>query len=441
MSQIMTSKAAPICSVLGLFDDAWAGLTDTARQRVASADLLIGTAHNLALLAEKLKPSAEQKNMEGALSQVYPWAVAALAAGQNVVILTSGDPLCHGLASSLVAQFKREKGPLAQLDVVSNLSSLQLACARFKEPWQNISIASCHTRDAGEWVFGATSEHGLYPALRAIARHTHVFVLTSPANSPARLARALLAIGYVEGEISFSVACRLQSVDEQLFPDLSLSDAAQREFASPNVILVQRKAPENKPSFGFEDAEYLQRTPEKGLITKQEVRVLSLAKLRLHTQAILWDIGAGSGSLGLEAAQIAMHGHVWAIEKNAEDAANARANAQRLRLSNYTLQEGKAPQHLAQWPDPDAIFIGGSGGELADLIALALARLRPGGRLVMNFVTLENLATATTALGQADVSWDVVQLQASRSQAILHMHRLAAQNPVWVVSALKPREP
>jgi precorrin-6Y C5,15-methyltransferase (decarboxylating) len=110
---------------------------------------------------------------------------------------------------------------------------------------------------------------------------------------------------------------------------------------------------------------------------------------------VVWDIGAGSGSVGLEAARLAPHGHVWAIEKNAGDAANARANAARFRISNYSLFDGKAPQHLDTWPDPDAVFIGGSGGELAELIRLILARLKPGGRLVMNFVTLENLATAT----------------------------------------------
>jgi precorrin-6Y C5,15-methyltransferase (decarboxylating) len=99
--------------------------------------------------------------------------------------------------------------------------------------------------------------------------------------------------------------------------------------------------------------------------------------------------------------------------------------------------DGKAPEHLDTWPNPDAVFIGGSGGELAELIRLILGRLNPGGRLVMNFVTLENLATATTALTAAHVAWDVIQLQASRSQPILDMHRMAAQNPVWIVTACK----
>jgi precorrin-6Y C5,15-methyltransferase (decarboxylating) len=119
------------------------------------------------------------------------------------------------------------------------------------------------------------------------------------------------------------------------------------------------------------------------------------------------------------------------------DTVNARANAARLRVGNYTLVEGKAPAQLDTWPDPDAVFIGGSGGELAALIRLVLGRLKPQGRLVMNFVALENLATATAALSACGATWDVVQLQASRSQPILDLHRLAAQNPVWIITAHK----
>ena len=181
-------------------------------------------------------------------------------------------------------------------------------------------------------------------------------------------------------------------------------------------------------------------TPKQLVAAAPVMRALSLARLRLRPDSVVWDIGAGSGSVGLEAARLARHGHVWAIEKNPADAANARANARRLRAGNYTLVEGKAPAHLDTWPDPDAVFIGGSGGELAALIELVLARLKSGGRLVMNFVTLENLATATAALSAANVDWDVVQLQASRSQPILDMHRMAAQNPVWIVTAGKPLE-
>ena len=147
---------------------------------------------------------------------------------------------------------------------------------------------------------------------------------------------------------------------------------------------------------------------------------------------------AGSGSVGLEAARLCPQGHVYAIEKNEADVAIAGRNRAAFGVSNHTLVHGKAPAHLADWPDPDAVFIGGSGGELAGLITGCLGRLRPGGWLVMNVVTLENLATATQALAAGGATWDVVQLQAARSQPILDLHRLAAENPVWIVCAQAP---
>ena len=207
-------------------------------------------------------------------------------------------------------------------------------------------------------------------------------------------------------------------------------------FADLNVVLLWRtRALPREVLFGLPDAAYAQRQPEKGLITKCEVRAVSLARLQLHHDSVVWDIGAGSGSVGLEAARLCGQGHVYAIEKNAEDVAIAERNRRAFGLSNYSLVHGKAPAGLEAWPDPDAVFIGGSGGELAELIALCLRRLRPGGWLVLNFVTLENLAAAVEALKAAGARWDVLQLQAARSKPILDMHRMAAENPVWIVSA------
>jgi precorrin-6Y C5,15-methyltransferase (decarboxylating) len=436
-----TMKHSESCCLIGILDDGWAGLSDAARARLLDAGLVIGAARTLELVAAHLPPTATQKDMDGALAQVPGWITAACDAGQRVAVLATGDPLCHGIAAWLADRIGRQR-----IEILPSLSTLQLAFARFKAPWNDVKIASCHGADAGDWFVGATPAHGLYSLMRAVALNARVAAFTGPQNNPARIARALIAAGYAgqSGEDTrLSVACRLLLPDEQLFADLSPAQAAAIDFPEPNVVLVERSPDVRQPVFGLDDLEYLQRTPEKGLITKQEARALSLAKLRLASDAIVWDIGAGSGSVGIEAARLAPYGHVFAIEKNEGDAANARANAARFRLTNYSLSEGRAPDRLDRWPDPDAVFIGGSGGELAALIRLILARLKPGGRLVMNFVTLENLATATGELAAAGASggigWDVVQLQASRSQPILDMHRMAAQNPVWIVSAHKEK--
>jgi len=417
------------CALIGILDDGWDGLSDAARRRLASADFVLGVGRTLDLVRPHLSATAVVKDMDGALGQTPGWIAAAMEAGQRVAMVATGDPLCHGIAGFLAGKL----GP-ARVEILPAPTTLQLAFARFKKPWQDVKIVSCHSADAGEWAVGATPAHGLYQAMRAIARHPQVALFTGPDNNPARLARALLTAGYVD-DVRLSVASRLLLPDEQLFPNLTPAAAATMEFPEPNVVLIERAPDARVPAFGLEDLEYIQRTPEKGLITKQEARAVSLAKLRLAADAMVWDIGAGAGSVGLEAACLAPLGHVWAIEKNAGDAANARANAARFRITNYTLVEGRAPAHLDTWPDPDAVFIGGSGGELDELIRLILGRLKPPGRLVMNFVTIENLATATAALSAVGATWDVVQLQASRSQPILDMHRLAAQNPVWIVTA------
>ena len=415
--------------IIGILDDGWAGLGDAARQALAGAGLIIGVGRTLELVRPHLSPSATLKDMKGTLTQTPAWIEAALEAGQRVAMIATGDPLCHGIAGFLAGKLGADK-----VEILPAPTTLQLAFARWQQPWQDVTIASCHSKDAGEWTLGATPEHGLYPLMRAIALNRRVFAFTSPENDPARLARALLTAGYGD-DVTLSVASRLLLPDESVQVGLSTVDAAKMQFSEPSVVLVERKVLERGPHFGLDDLDYIQRSPEKGLITKQEARALSLAKLRLKADSIVWDIGAGSGSVGLECARVAAHGHVWAIEKNEGDAANARANAARFRVGNYTLCEGKAPARLDTWPDPDAVFIGGSGGELGELIKLILGRLKPGGRLVMNFVTLENLATATTTLKDLGAGWDVVQLQASRSQPILDMHRMAAQNPVWVVTA------
>lgn len=425
-------KPTESCTLLGILDDGWAGLSDAARQRLARADVVIGAGRTLDLVRPHLAATAELRDMDGQLGQVPGWISAASAAGQQAVALATGDPLCHGIASWLTSKLGREG-----FEIIPAVSTLQLAFARFQTAWQDIRIATCHSADAGEWFVGAPPTHGLYKLMRSVARHPRVALFTGPENDPARLARALIVAGYAGksgAEVKLSVACRLLLPDEVIYRNLTPAEAAAIDFPQPNIVLVERPC-EAAPAFGLEDGEYLQRAPEKGLITKQEARALSLAKLRIRPDAVVWDIGACSGSVGLEAARLAADGHVWAIEKNAGDAANARANAARFRIGNYTLVEGKAPAHLDTWPDPDAVFIGGSGGELAELIALILGRLKPDGRLVMNFVTLENLAVATTTLKEVGAGWDVVQLQASRSQPILDMHRLAAQNPVWVVTA------
>lgn len=419
------------CRVIGVLDDGIASLNPTALAHLRTADVVIGGSRTLALLAQEFKPGAVLHDLTGQLRAVPDWVRSARQAHQSSVVLATGDPLCHGIAPFLAQHLC-----VQALDILPNLSTLQWACARIGLAWQDARIVSVHCQDAGEWVRGITPAHGLYALAQALRAHQRLLVLTSPANSPDRIARLLLAEGLGE-DFQMAVAENLLQPTERVLAELSPAEAAQMQFAPLNVVLLWRTRLQPEPvRFGLEDAAYQQRQPDKGLITKQEVRAVSLARLQLRADSVVWDIGAGSGSVGLEAARLCPRGHVYAIEKNEADHTIAGRNHAAFAVSNYSLHWGKAPQGLAHWPDPDAVFIGGSGGELTELIALVLRRLRPGGRLVMNFVTLENLSTAIQRLeSAANVDWDVLQLQAARSKPILQMHRMAAENPVWLVCA------
>lgn len=426
-------EVAPVidkCRIVGVLDDGVASLGTTALQHLRAAQLVIGGTRTLQLLAAHISPDAVQHDLSGALSQVPEWIRAAQAEGRRVVVLATGDPLCHGIAAYLASRLCIEA-----IEVIPNVSTLQLACARLGLPWQDMKFSSVHSKDAGDWVPGSPPNHGLYALLRDIRQHDRLAVLTSPDNTPDRIARMLIAEGLAD-EVEMAVAERLCQPEERIVSGMSLSAAAQMPFADPNVVLLWRtrlRAPQ--VLLGLPDASFEQRHPEKGLITKHEVRAVSLARLQLRADSVVWDIGAGSGAVGLEAARLCRNGHVYAIEKNADDAAIVQRNRLAMGISNHTLLHGKAPEGLQAWADPDAVFVGGSGGELAELIALILKRLQPQGWLVMNFVTIENLGVAVATLKEQRATWDVLQLQASRSKPILHMHRMAAENPVWIVCA------
>lgn len=423
------------CRVIGVLDDGAESLTPTALAHIRNADVIISWADSLALYASLFKPDAQVHDATGKLPVVPEWVRSARALDLRCVVLATGDPLCFGVASYLSARLCVEA-----VDVIPNVSTIQLACARLGVSWADMKLASIHTRDTGEWERGAPPTHGMYALAQLMRRHARLAVLTSPENTPGRIARMLQREGLAD-DFQMAVAECLASAQERVVSDLSVDDVASSDFAHPNVVLLWRQTPLTEPVLTSQaDSAFAQRQPDKGLITKREVRAVSLTRLQLRASSVVWDIGAGSGSVGLEAARLCTDGHVFAIEKNEGDFAIAQSNHAAFGVSNYSLFNAKAPELLDSWPDPDAVFVGGSGGELGELIRLITQRLKPGGHLVMNFVTLENLATATSALQALEedgIQWDVLQLQAARSKPILHMHRMAAENPVWIVTASK----
>ncbi len=420
------------CRVIGVLDDGEQSLNVRSLDSIHQADVVIGGTRTLSLFKHLFASDAAVHDLTGCLSSVPKWIKAAQQEERSVVVLATGDPLCHGIGSYLIKKLGQK-----HCTIIPNLSMVQLACARLGLAWQELHVCSVHSRDAGEWHSDADQDHGFYPLLQAIAEYALIAVYTSPENTPDRIARMLQCEG-MHDSVTFSVVENLLGKDERIIKDISVDDAAAQVFADLNMVILQRKrSAEKNVLFGYRDDSFSQRKPDKGLITKLEVRAVSLARLQLCSDSIVWDIGAASGSVGLEVARLCPRGYVYAIEKNEQDVSIVKENRQRMEIHNHYIVHGKAPANLEDWPDPNAIFIGGSAGELAELIELCLSRLQTRGWLVMNFVTLENLATATQTLAQIGAHWDVTQLQASRSQPILHLHRMQAENPVWIVCAQK----
>ncbi len=317
----------------------------------------------------------------------------------EVAVLASGDPLFFGIGRTLISRLGAER-----VVVHPALSSLQLACSRFGEPWDGLDVVSLHGRPLGE--LGGR----LLPRAK-------VFCFTDRVNSPAAVVQALLAAcaNLDDPELAASytvrVAENLGLPDERLHTG-SLSAIAAQEFGDLNVMLLTRpERATNLPLFGLHEPEI---THSRGLITKDEVRAATLHSLRLPPAGVLWDIGAGSGSVGIEAARLSSDLRVYAVERNESERANIRANCRTFGAYNISVVAGTAPAVLAGLPDPDRVFVGGSGGNLAAIVDHVAPRLTPGGRLVVNGVTDATKEQAPALLHQAGLQVTINEISVSR---------------------------
>ena len=397
-----------VLSVVGIGDDGAASLGPRATAIVQDAEVLCGGRRHLAMFPEH---PAERVPITGGLDPLVQRLRSELGQ-RRVVVLASGDPGFYGIGPLLVERLGRE-----QVEIVPNVGAVALAFARLGESWQDASVVSAHGRP-------------LDPAIHQARGARKLAILTDESNTPSVVARALLDAGLEDA--SAHVFEHLGGRSERRF-DGRLSEVAARTFCPPNVLIVLREPlAEHAPVFGRTEAEFLHRG---GLITKAEVRAVSLSKLRPRAGGTLWDVGAGCGSVAIEAAGLMPGGAVYAIERSSEQVELLRRNvAAASGHGTIVMIQGEAPAALAALPEPDAVFVGGSGGELEAILGLAYDRLRPGGRLVVNLATVERLATCLAWARRRGMSPEVVQLAVSRGKDILGLTRLQAENPVFVVT-------
>ena len=400
-------------AVIGIGEDGLAGLGAEARSVLEGADVVVGGARHHRLLAEHPAERVVFRSDADALAA----RVAELAhAGRRVVVLASGDPLFFGIGPALTARLGRE-----QIEVHPNLGSVQLAFARLGEAWHDAAVLSAHGRP-------------LEPVVEQAMSQPKLAILLDTLHTGQVVAEALLHAG-MEPDAPAWLMQRLGGPAEQIQHG-PLADVPTWS-ADPLSLLVILRDPERvrgpAPRLGLPDDSYQHLN---GQITKAEVRAVSLARLALRRGDTVWDVGAGSGAVSIEAAWLCHPGKVYAVERRAEQRACAATNIDRFGARNVHLVDGEAPQALHDLPDPDAVFVGGSGGQLGSILDCAAHRLRPGGRLVGNFATLEALHEATTCVDALGLAWDMAELSVARATPVGRGRtRLAALNPVFVVSA------
>ncbi|PDQ17321.1 cobalamin biosynthesis bifunctional protein CbiET [Mesorhizobium sanjuanii] len=397
-------------TVVGIGEDGVAGLGDEAKRRIAVAEFVFGGKRHLALMASLITgearawPTPFDPDMRDVLA----------LAGKNVCVLASGDPFFHGVGGTLA-----RKVDARDMHVIPAPSSISLAASRLGWALQDIETISLHGRPLD------LIRPLLHPGTRILA-------LTSDADAPVAIARLLT-------ELDFG-ASRLTVLEALGGPNEKLRSARANAFDLENINPLNMLAIEVSST---SEARILPLTSgladhlfeHDGQITKREIRAITLSALAPRRGELLWDIGAGSGSIGIE--WMLAHPSLRAIAIEAEPTRAARIgrNAAACGVPSLVVVEGPAPKALAKLEQPDAIFIGGGGSDTGVLSA-AIKALRVGGRLVANAVTLEMealLLAQNTKLGG-----DLTRIAISRAAPVGAMQAWRPAMPVTQWNWVKP---
>ena len=402
--------------VVGIGLSGRAGMSPRGRQLLERAEVVVGSARHL----EEVGPAAHQRPVvwDGKL----PDLLGRLEGldGDRTVLLASGDPNLYGVGATLVARFG-----VAALDLEPAVSSVQLALARVGLPVVGTALLSVVGRPLS----------ALGPARFA----RRAAILTDPQNGPEAAAGFLLELG-IEPSARAVVAERLGAENERVRVG-ELGSLPAGPYDPLTVLLVQRQAGAGHGS-GRDEAEYAHHN---GQVTKAEVRAVALAGLDLAPEDVVWDIGAGCGSVAVEAGRLVPAGTVYALERDPVQIELLRQNLASHGSWNVAVVEGDAQTVLGSLPAPDAVFVGGGGRDLPHILQLVISALRRRrtavpGRLVANFATLESVSEAYLACGSEGLRQRISQVQVARAREVGGRLALAALNPVFILVAEVARE-
>lgn len=387
----------------------WEGFSTKTLEIIASTEVLVGHQRHLDLFPD----FAGTKMVLGDLSELLSFLKES---EKRIVLLASGDPTFFGISRFLLRNLPKER-----LEIFANVTSMQYAFSRIKEPWDDAIFVSVHGR-------------GMNVAVDKIISAEKACILTDKINNPAAIASELLSRG-AEGYEAW--LCEDLGLPGEKFTRTDLRGLLSMTPSELNILILIKTYEPNLiryPLIGIDDDQF---QTSKKLITKQEVRAVTLAKLQLQDDLTLWDIGAGSGSVSIEASNLMPHGRIFALERNPQCVGFMTENLHKFAAHNIKLIEVEAPDGLEDLPDPDRVFIGGAGGNLEEIIDVISERLKPEGLIVINAVTLETLTKAVEYLEDQGFSTEAACVNISRTRKLTEYKMFEALNPVYVITASK----
>ena len=404
--------------VIGLGLNGLQSLTPDALACLEKADVIGGSE----VLLKTLADYPVRKVPLG--SNIVAWIeqIADILQQKSVVVLASGDPLFFGLGRLLTERFDRQC-----LRFYPYISSVQLAFNRLGIPWQSATIVSVHGRQPERL------EQALKQGKSPLA------VLTDFVHTPGEIARLIRDIR-PPAQYRMTV-CSLLGATEETIQSVSIEEAVNHSFPSPNVVVLELQplTPElSQPLFGIADKDFHTFPDQPGLITKQEVRALCISLMRLQPNITVWDVGAGTGSISIEMARLMPDARIYAIEKTAAGLTLIAKNCRRFDTPQIFPVRGVVPGALESLPDPDRIVIGGGGKAMPEILEVCCDRIRPSGVIVANFATLETCMLAKQQL--QDKGWVVqlLQVNLARSATLAAATRFVPLNPVILLQASQP---
>ena len=393
-------------------------LSDKALKIIESSDILFGGERHLSCFPDfKGERFAIKSNLKDVVQHIKD------NKNKRITVLASGDPGFYGIADYLTKNLGND-----DIEIIPNISSMQWAFAKIKETWHDAEIVSSHGR-------------GIENIIEAARHNNKIGIFTSSGDEPKKIAEAL-----IKSNLNNFIAYMCEDIGstEEKIESYPLNKVASKSFSPLNIMILTKVAqggiidketnPQIEGIFGLPDESFIHSA---GLITKEEIRAISLAKMRISENSVVWDIGACSGSVAIESGRIAKMGKVYAIEKKRERIEQIKENIKNFSMKNIEVIEGEAPDCLKGLPEPDTVFIGGSSSRLKAILEVCSKSMKNRGRVIINAITLDTIKTATDSLKWLNMPFEIVSVNIAKSKGISDSIFFEAQNPVYIISGVK----